>query len=147
VAPVAEEVVAAAVVERPTVTIERPATASDGHRILVVDDNEDAAEASAMVLTAFGHDVKVAHDGPSALKIAQSFKPSLCLLDIGLPVMDGYELARRLREIPDMPADLRLIAITGYGQDADRQRSIAAGFHSHVVKPVDIDVLERVVSS
>jgi len=118
----------------------------DARRVLIVDDNGDAAQSIAEVLTELGHDVHVAHDGPTALTIASHLRPDVCLLDIGLPVMDGYELARRLRDSHLLPADARIIAITGYGQDADRQRSSEAGFSAHVVKPVDLDVLTSVVN-
>ena len=94
-----------------------PATASKrGTRILVVDDNQDAAESIGELLVELGHEVQLAHDGRTALEVARQFRPSICLLDIGLPVMDGYVLARELRQAEEMPADLRLIALTGYGQ-------------------------------
>jgi signal transduction histidine kinase len=109
-----------------------------GRRILVVDDNEDAAELLASVLEVMGHTTRVAHDGPEALKAAAEFDPDLALLDIGLPVMDGYELARRLHDDPGLRR-VPLVAVTGYGQPADRQRSEAAGFDAHLVKPVDIE--------
>jgi CheY-like chemotaxis protein len=118
----------------------------DGRRVLIVDDNGDAAQSIAEVLTELGHEVHVAHDGPTALALASRFRPDVCLLDIGLPVMDGYELARRLRDSQHLAAGARIIALTGYGQDADRQRSTEAGFTAHVVKPVDLDVLTRVVN-
>ena len=90
--------------------------------------------------------MQLAHDGPTALEVARQFRPRICLLDIGLPVMDGYVLARELRRTEEMPADLRLIALTGYGQHEDRRRSIEAGFNGHLVKPVDFDVLTSIVS-
>jgi CheY-like chemotaxis protein len=114
-------------------------------RILVVDDNVDAAESIADVLRDLGHEVRTAHDGPSALVTARTFKPTICLLDIGLPVMDGYELARLLRDSPDLPREARIIAVTGYGQDADRQRSLDAGFNAHLVKPVNLEALARTI--
>jgi len=112
-----------------------------GLRILVVDDNEDAAETLAEALGTFGHDVRIAHDGPEALRIADDFGPHVALLDIGLPVMDGYELAQRLRRDrgPNRP---RLLAVTGYGQEADRRRAEQAGFDALLVKPVRIRELE-----
>ena len=109
--------------------------------MLVVDDNQDAAELLGLVLSELGHEVKVANDGPSALEIALQFKPQIALLDIGLPVIDGYELARRLLASCDRSANLRLIAITGYGQDADRRRALDAGFAVHLVKPITLQVL------
>jgi PAS domain S-box-containing protein len=115
-------------------------------RILVVDDNEDGADTLAEVLNAQGYETRVAHDAPAALRIAEEFTPDIAFLDIGLPVMDGYELAARLREIAAL-SGLRLIALTGYGQESDRQKTRAAGFHHHLVKPVDLDALEAVVRS
>jgi signal transduction histidine kinase len=112
-------------------------------RILVVDDNEDAADSLADILIELGHQVEVAHDGPSALAIAATLKPTICLLDIGLPVMDGYELAQHLRDSRHLPEGARIIAISGYGQDADRQRAREAGFNAHLVKPVNLDALTR----
>jgi CheY-like chemotaxis protein/anti-sigma regulatory factor (Ser/Thr protein kinase) len=117
------------------------------NRVLIVDDNADAAQTIGEVLGELGYDVEIAHDGPSALARAVSFRPNICLLDIGLPVMDGYEVARRLRDLPELPADLRIIALTGYGQDADRRRSEDAGFNGHVVKPVDLETLTSVVAN
>jgi CheY-like chemotaxis protein len=111
-------------------------------RILVVDDNQDAAESLAEALSALGHETQVAFDGPEALRCVGDFAPSVALLDIGLPVMDGYELARRLREVDGLQ-DLLLVAITGYGQDSDRRRSADAGFAHHLVKPVE---MERVMA-
>jgi CheY-like chemotaxis protein/two-component sensor histidine kinase len=116
-----------------------------GSRILVVDDNEDALEVLKAALEHLGYAVQVAHDGPSALEVARSFKPEIALLDIGLPVMDGYELAQRLTQARDTDQKLHLVAVTGYGQLTDRARSAAAGFESHLVKPVDLAKLERVV--
>jgi len=127
---------------RKTVDLPKPKT----FRILVVDDNEDAADTLAEFLTEVGHEVRTTQDGPSALDVARTFKPEICLLDIGLPVMDGYELARRLRELEGLPPDLRLVAITGYGQDADRRRSAEARFDRHLVKPIDLDVLLSALS-
>jgi signal transduction histidine kinase/DNA-binding response OmpR family regulator len=114
-----------------------------GRRILIVDDNEDAAELLAASLELMGHRTAVAHDGPQALKLVAGFVPEIAMLDIGLPVMDGYELARRLRDA-DLPA-VRLVAVTGYGQDADRQRSQAAGFDAHLVKPIDVARLPSLI--
>jgi CheY-like chemotaxis protein len=108
---------------------------------LIVDDNQDAAETLAEVLADLGYEVATAHDGIAALNVATAFKPTVCLLDIGLPSMDGYELARRLRASAALPDGARLIAVTGYGQDNDRRLSSAAGFDAHLVKPVDLDAL------
>jgi CheY-like chemotaxis protein/anti-sigma regulatory factor (Ser/Thr protein kinase) len=116
--------------------------AANGRRVLVVDDNTDAAELLADFLRAVGHEARVAHDGPTALREVPDFRPDTALLDIGLPVMDGYELARRLRELN---ADVQLIAITGYGQTADRRRAAEAGFDRHLVKPIQLEVLQDVI--
>jgi len=113
-----------------------------GRRILVVDDNHDSAESLALLLELQGHDVRTAFTGPAAIETASAFRPEIVLLDIGLPGMDGYEVARRLR------ADLgrvRLIALTGYGRDEDRDRSREAGFDHHLVKPVDLEALKRML--
>jgi signal transduction histidine kinase len=115
-----------------------------GRRVLIVDDNPDVVEVLAELLRMSGHEVAVAHDAPEALRLAGPFQPEVAVLDIGLPVMDGYELARRLR-LGD-PA-LRLVALTGYGQAEDRARSRAAGFQEHLVKPIDGDVLLAVVAA
>jgi signal transduction histidine kinase/ActR/RegA family two-component response regulator len=117
---------------------------SRGRKILVVDDNEDAASTLAGLLERAGHRVWVAHDGPQALTIARKYAPDVALLDIGLPVMDGYELARRLRELPALER-LTTIAVTGYGQASDLKRSRAAGFDAHLVKPVDLAEVEALV--
>ncbi|HEX2689569.1 MAG TPA: ATP-binding protein [Kofleriaceae bacterium] len=106
------------------------------HRVLIVDDNEDAALLLAEAMGALGHETRVAHDGPGALKIVEAFTPEIALLDIGLPVMDGYELGRLLRNSEHL-GTLRLVAVTGYGQPNDRRRSEESGFDAHIVKPVD----------
>ena len=113
-------------------------------RILVVDDNADAADLLGEVLDAHGHEIRVALDGPSALRVAEEFRPEIAVLDLGLPVMDGYELAQRLRATPAL-AGLRLIAVTGYGQETDRARSRAAGFDAHLAKPVSVDQLVTLI--
>jgi PAS domain S-box-containing protein len=113
-------------------------------RILVVDDNEDGALMLAHFFSASGHETRVAYDAPGALETARSFLPEVAFLDIGLPVMNGYELAERLRELPGLE-QITLVALTGYGQESDRVRSRAAGFHHHLVKPVDLDALGRLL--
>jgi PAS domain S-box-containing protein len=117
--------------------------AAAGRRILVVDDNQDSAESLALLLEIHGHEVRTAFAGLDALETASTFRPDVVLLDIGLPGMDGYEVARRLRA--DDHRGL-LVALTGYGRDDDRQRSLEAGFDHHLVKPVDLDELARVLS-
>jgi len=109
-------------------------------RILVVDDNADAAETLAALLNDAGHDVGIAPDGPAALESLDAFAPEIALLDIGLPGMDGYELAGRLRSDPRLPG-LRLVALTGYGRDLDRARALATHFDEHLVKPVSAERL------
>lgn len=111
-------------------------------RILVVDDNADAAQSLAMLLSLQGHETRVALSGHEALAAAQAFRPEVALLDLGLPQMDGYELAARLRAMPQI-GDVRLVALTGYGRSEDRQRTQAAGFDDHLVKPVDLAALAR----
>jgi PAS domain S-box-containing protein len=113
-------------------------------RVLVVDDNVDSAEMIATVLAIAGYHVHTVHDGPAALRSVEAFVPDIALLDIGLPLMSGYELARHLREqVPQV----HLVAVTGYGQEADRVRARAAGFDAHLVKPVDLVLLEKMMTS
>jgi CheY-like chemotaxis protein len=112
----------------------------------VVDDNADAAESLAQLLTLWGHRVQVAGDGPSALRIADSMEPELVLLDIGLPGMDGYQVAAALRATDPRSAGTRVVAVSGYGQARDRERSRDAGFDAHLTKPVDIARLKQLVS-
>jgi PAS domain S-box-containing protein len=113
-------------------------------RILVVDDNVDAATTLEVLLRSLGHETRVAHDGMLALDIAREFRPEVVLLDIGMPGLDGYEVARRLRAM-NHGQTFRIVAITGWGQEADRTRSKEAGFDLHLVKPVDPGVLVRVL--
>ncbi|HEX8883206.1 MAG TPA: ATP-binding protein, partial [Noviherbaspirillum sp.] len=115
-------------------------------RILVVDDNRDAVDALAMMLRLNGSDVEVAYDGPSGLATAQSFRPDAIVLDIGLPGMDGYEVARRLRMRPET-AEKLIVAVTGYGQKEDRERAHAAGFDHHLVKPIESETLIRLLAA
>jgi signal transduction histidine kinase len=119
-----------------------------GVRTLIVDDNRDAAAMLGEALRAWGYDVRLAADGPEALDVATAFEPHVVLLDLGLPVMDGYEVAERLRSA-GVPA--ATVAVTGYGQEADRERSEASGFAAHFVKPVDLadlkTCLDRLVAS
>jgi PAS domain S-box-containing protein len=114
--------------------------------VLVVDDNKDAAESLAMLLRTAGADIRVAHDGPTALAEFERSEPHVVLLDIGMPDMDGCEVARRLREI-SRPERVALVALTGWGQDEDRRRVREAGFDHHLVKPVDIASLQALLSS
>jgi PAS domain S-box-containing protein len=114
-------------------------------RVLIVDDNEDASESLALVLRLMGHEIATASDGLAALNIAKSFLPELILLDIGMPALNGYETAARIREQP-WSRGVRLVALTGWGQDADRKRSAEAGFDLHLVKPIDPAEIERLLA-
>jgi signal transduction histidine kinase/CheY-like chemotaxis protein len=120
------------------------APAEQRWRVLIVDDNADAAWMLSAALESIGCVTQVACDGPAALAAAPAFAPELILLDIGLPVMDGYELARRFREM-EITARTRLVAVTGYGETSDRRRSVEAGFDGHLVKPVELDTLCAIV--
>ena len=124
---------------------EAQAQPAGGRRVLVVDDNRDSAETMAVLLRLWGHEARSAEHGAAALEVAQEFRPEAVLLDIGLPQMDGYEVARRLRALPGLDGVL-LIAMTGYGQDQDRRRARRAGFDHHLVKPVDPEALRRLLA-
>jgi len=113
-------------------------------RVLIADDNHDAAVSLSMLLQAMGHDTRVVHDGIEALEEAELFRPDVVLLDIGMPRLDGYETARRLASRP-WAARTQIVAVTGWGQETDRQRAKEAGFHRHLVKPVDLDALREVI--
>jgi CheY-like chemotaxis protein len=113
--------------------------------VLIVDDNVDAARTLAEALGGWGHDVHLAHDGPAAVEQALRLRPEVVLLDIGLPRLDGYAVAERLRAEPALPGVL-LIALSGYGQAGDRAKTRAAGFHEHLVKPVDLVSLSALLS-
>jgi CheY-like chemotaxis protein len=115
-------------------------------RILVVDDSRDAADSLGMLLQFLGADVYTTHDGPAALEAIQTYRPSVVLLDIGMPGMDGYEVARRARQQPG-GRDVTLIALTGWGQEEDRRRSKEAGIDHHLVKPVDLGALQALFAS
>ncbi len=121
-----------------------PTACAGALKVLVVDDNVDAAETLGLLLAAHGHEVVIEHDSLRALERARSVAPDVCLLDIGLPEMDGRELARRLRAQPET-ANAVLVAVTGYGQQQDREDAFAAGFQHHLVKPVDFEALARLL--
>jgi signal transduction histidine kinase/CheY-like chemotaxis protein len=123
-----------------------PVSAPSGVRVLVVDDNEDAALMLCDALGQAGHETATAHDGPAALDLAARFKPSIALLDLGLPVMDGFELARQIRSSHELMS-MRLVAVTGYGQEHDRNRTRSAGFDAHLVKPVDIHAVTDLIAT
>lgn len=115
-------------------------------RLMVIDDNKDAAESMSMLFELWGHEVICAYDGRAALETAAKYRPDAVFLDIGLPGMDGYEIAERLRELPESARTV-LVAITGYGQDEDRRRSREAGIDHHLVKPVSPDTLHKLLDS
>jgi two-component system, chemotaxis family, CheB/CheR fusion protein len=116
-----------------------------GKRVLIVEDNADAAETMQLMLSISGYEARTAHDGASALEVARAFCPQVVLLDIGLPGKDGYQVAQELRSLPQMDAAL-LVALTGYGHEEDRRRAAAAGFDSFQVKPVDPQALEALLA-
>ena len=125
---------------------EAPTTAKGGlrRRVLIVDDNRNSAKSLSMLLQMEGHQVTVAFDGPSALEAARTTLPEVILLDIGLPGMDGLEVARRLRQDPNLD-NVLLVALSGYGQDEDLRRSREAGFNSHLIKPVKLGTLNKLI--
>ena len=118
---------------------DRAALPAGTRRILVVDDNRDAADSLEMVLRAYGNEVAVAYDGLQAVEATSTFHPDIVLLDIGLPKLNGYDVARRIRAA--LGERVLVIAITGWGQDEDRRKSREAGFDHHLTKPVDFTVL------
>jgi CheY-like chemotaxis protein len=121
---------------------EKPPTAA--RRILIVDDNFDSAESMSILLGMIGNECEMAHTGPQAIELAETFRPNVILLDIGLPVMDGYEVCRIVRS-QTAGKDISIIAMTGWGQEDDRRRSIEAGFDAHIVKPVDMAQLLKLI--
>jgi CheY-like chemotaxis protein len=142
-------------VRLPTLPIESVAVDATPHeptvpipkfRILVVDDYADAAESLMMLLQSEGHEVETADCGMTAIEKAQIFRPQIVLLDIGLPDMDGYKVAERLRALPET-RDAILIALTGYGQTEDRHRSQSAGFNHHLLKPLNFDQLKALLTA
>ena len=114
-------------------------------RILMIEDDADAREVLQLALEAEGQAVAVAADGPEGLALAMSTRPEVVLVDLGLPGLDGYEVARQLRDA--LGNDVRLIAVTGYGRSEDRRRSAAAGFDEHLIKPVDVDALVSLLTA
>jgi CheY-like chemotaxis protein len=115
-------------------------------RILVVDDNHDSAESLAALLQLDGHETRIAHDGAEAVDAAMQMRPDAILLDIGLPILNGYDACRRIRDAR-LATDPLIIALTGWSQDSDRQRSSDAGFDAHLVKPVDFAALAALLAS
>jgi two-component system CheB/CheR fusion protein len=128
------------------VKVEKPliGTAAVPRRVLIVDDNEDAGQSLVLLVRSWGHEVAYAADGPSAIAIAEKFEPQTALVDIGMPGMNGYQLARHFRAVPRY-VDLQLVAMTGFGREEDRNAALAAGFDSHMVKPVVLDELEALL--
>jgi CheY-like chemotaxis protein len=122
------------------------ATAAPKKRILVVDDHRDSAESLAMVLRLSGHDVRTARDGRQAIVEAEVYQPDLVLLDIGLPGLDGYEVARRLRATP-LAGHFKLVALSGYTREEDRREAFSAGFDHYLIKPVDFDALQKLLAT
>lgn len=114
-------------------------------RVLVADDNRDGADGFAMLMELLGHEVRTAYSGKQALALAEEFRPQLAMLDIGMPEMNGYDLARNIRQQP-WGRDMVLVAITGWGQDEDRLQAEAAGFDHHRAKPVELDALDPIVA-
>ncbi|HEX6767450.1 MAG TPA: ATP-binding protein, partial [Polyangiaceae bacterium] len=115
-------------------------------RVLVVDDNLDAAESMSLLLSELGHETRMLTDGKRVVEVAREFQPHVVVLDISLPDVSGFELARALRKLPEL-RNTRLVALTGYSQDEHRRRSHEAGFDQHWIKPVDLGVLEKFLSS
>ena len=121
-----------------------PPAARRATKVLVVDDNKDSADSLALMLRLDGHEVHTANDGPQALALAEQIQPAVIVLDIGLPTMNGYEVARRLKKLRLDPG-IRLIALTGYGQEDDLRAASEAGFERHLTKPVDATELSRLI--
>jgi PAS domain S-box-containing protein len=139
-------VIATAAPEPPSPAKQAGERTGSALRVLVVDDNVPSADTMAMLMKELGHDVRTAYDGPKSLETAIAYRPDVVLLDIGLPGMNGYDVAKRLRQEPDLQ-DIVLIAVTGYGQASDRQHSQAAGFDHHLVKPADITQVEQILAT
>ena len=139
--PVAQD---AAPERRPARVRQPHASAGNRLRVLIVEDNQDAAESLAMMLELWGHAVETASDGLAALELVARREPDVVLSDLGLPGMDGYELARRLRQRPGLQ-DAVLVALSGYGREEDKCRALDAGFDHHLVKPPDLDVLAELL--
>jgi CheY-like chemotaxis protein len=119
---------------------------STRHRVLVVDDNSDAATSLSFLLQMSGHEVHTASDGVEAIERAQELRPNIIFMDIGMPRMDGLEASRRIRELP-FGAQIMIVALTGWGQEADRQRTRSAGMSHHLVKPISNEALQDILES
>ncbi len=136
---------AAAVATRAVGGATRPAAAAHGKRVLVVDDNRDAADALARLLQLLGHEVTTTYDGRAALERAEAHGTDVILLDLGMPALDGFEVCRRLRA-QQWATPPHIVAVTGWGRDEDLERTKDAGFDAHLVKPVDRTALERILA-
>ena len=119
--------------------------AAGGSRVFIVDDNPDGANSLALLLQFEGHETEAVHSSQEALERIEAFHPDYALLDIGLPGIDGYELLQRLQQLPAL-ANVTFVAVTGYGQAADRERARCAGFHAHLLKPVNLPDLLRLIA-
>jgi CheY-like chemotaxis protein/anti-sigma regulatory factor (Ser/Thr protein kinase) len=122
----------------------RPSAVRSTKRVLIVDDNEDSGELLAMLVQRLGHEAQVAFDGASALERARDFEPDIVLLDIGLPGMNGFEVVRRLRQLPAC-VSIPIIAVTGYTRESDRREALSAGFSEHFAKPIGLERLRDVL--
>ena len=129
-------------VRLPTSTLARKGAVV--RRVLVADDNRDTVELMETILTQCGHELRCAFDGPGALSICEEFKPDIVFLDIGLPGMDGYEVAQRIRALP-AGTSTRIVAVSGYVRDADRARALESGCNAHLAKPFDVASLSKIV--
>ena len=125
---------------------EAPAVTSTGQKVLVLDDNRDAADTLSLMMRLMGNDIRTAYDAPEALRVAAEFSPTIALLDLGLPGMSGYSAAQAIRREP-WGKDMILVAVTGWGQETDRARSRDAGFDHHLVKPVAPDDILEILAS
>lgn len=126
------------------VTTQRQASPSPRRRVLIVDDNQDSADSLALLLELDGHEVRAVYSAEDALEQVTAFAPEIVLLDIGLPGMNGYDVAQRIRATAAPP---RLVAVSGYAQREDKERSVMAGFSAHLVKPVDVTALKAVIAA
>lgn len=121
------------------------APVAKGLRVLVVDDNRDAADSMAAMIGVLGNEARASYSGQEVLRLVENFPPDLVLLDIGMPGMNGYDVCRELRKTQG--DRVRIVALTGYGQESDRGQSEAAGFDEHLVKPISLDSLQRVLAA
>jgi CheY-like chemotaxis protein len=125
---------------------EKPKLTGPSLAVLVVDDNVDMATSLATLLRESGHDVQTAYDGPGALEAVRKFRPDVALLDVGLPELDGFEVAKRIRQQPILKKVV-LVAMTGYGKESDRQRSQEAGFDHYLIKPTKFEKVQEILAS